>query len=120
MIQVHLHVAASAYHGGSSLSLHRKFRAHAGGWSGLRCRSGNKILKHLLCMSLEFNVCVCALMSGAMVYVAIFELMAEAVEQCGRLRTGAIVAIAFCLMTFSQERMKGSIFDSPDGHGGEF
>lgn len=58
--------------------------------------------------------------AGAMVYVAIFELMAEAVEQCGRLRTGAIVAIAFCLMTFSQERMKGSIFDSPDGHGGEF
>lgn len=49
--------------------------------------------------------------AGAMIYVAIFELMAEAVEQCGPVRTGVIATAAFFLMSASQEQMKGSIFD---------
>ena len=46
-----------------------------------------------------------------MIYVAIFELMAEAVDQCGGLRTGVTATLAFLLMAFSQEHMKGSIFE---------
>lgn len=46
-----------------------------------------------------------------MVYVAVFELMAEAVEQCGGARTAVVAGLAFCLMTFSQEQLKGSIFE---------
>lgn len=46
-----------------------------------------------------------------MIYVALFELMAEAVEQCGMMRTGVTATIAFALMTMSQEHMKGSIFE---------
>lgn len=49
--------------------------------------------------------------AGAMIYVAVFELMTEAVEQCGTLRTGVMAAVAFFVMTVAQEKVKGNIFD---------
>lgn len=53
--------------------------------------------------------------AGAMIYVAIFELMAEAVEQCGTVRTGVTASIAFLLMTLSQDHMKDTIFGGLEG-----
>jgi hypothetical protein len=50
-----------------------------------------------------------------MIYVAIFELMAEAVEQCGLGRSACIAALAFCAMTASQDHMKGILFDGTMG-----
>ena len=45
-----------------------------------------------------------------MIYVAIFELMTEAVEQCGGVRACLIGFVAFIIMALSQDHVKG-LFD---------
>lgn len=47
--------------------------------------------------------------AGAMVYVALFELVTEAVEQCGRARTVATSTVAFFLMLYAQYAVKGNM-----------
>ncbi len=44
-----------------------------------------------------------------MVYVAIFELIAEAIEQCGRVRTAIVAVLAFFIMTYAQDVVKSKL-----------